>query len=228
MVPRPRALTRPHARKSLCRVVRPSRPPANPTAISTHPVTAAATGLCHRTLRQEPRPQVCGGLGKMLALCELRGVRESPRTRSTRPPTSPWMACRKRRRAFAAAPGSNTRSGGPPPLFFSWRAAPALLPSTFGASRGVRSVYYKKKKFLFFLSTEVQPIDAAESRFSQLLYHWGLTVVQKLTESRFGISKFGIPIEIRKRINKRESHVCGEDRLYMLSELERTLRECRP
>ena len=31
--------------------------------------------------------------------------------------------------------------------------------------------------------------NAAESRFSQLLYH-GQTV-QKLTESRFGISKFG-------------------------------------
>jgi hypothetical protein len=36
----------------------------------------------------------------------------------------------------------------------------------------------------------------AESRFSQLLYHGQALVVQKLTESRFGIPKFGIPIEI--------------------------------
>jgi hypothetical protein len=41
------------------------------------------------------------------------------------------------------------------------------------------------------------------------------SLVQWLTESRFGISKFGIPIEIRRKINnqQRESHVCG-DRLY--------------
>ena len=38
----------------------------------------------------------------------------------------------------------------------------------------------------------------AESRFSQLLYHGQTLVVQKLTESRFGIPKFGIPIEIRR------------------------------
>ena len=37
----------------------------------------------------------------------------------------------------------------------------------------------------------------AESRFSQLLYHGQTLVVQKLTESKFGIPKFGIPIEIR-------------------------------
>jgi len=37
----------------------------------------------------------------------------------------------------------------------------------------------------------------AESRFSQLLYHGQTLVVQKLTESRFGNPKFGIPIEIR-------------------------------
>jgi hypothetical protein len=36
----------------------------------------------------------------------------------------------------------------------------------------------------------------AESRFSQLLYQGQTLVVQKLTESKFGISKFGIPIEI--------------------------------
>ena len=34
----------------------------------------------------------------------------------------------------------------------------------------------------------------AESRFSQLLYHGQTLVVQKLTESKFGIPKFGIPI----------------------------------
>ena len=44
------------------------------------------------------------------------------------------------------------------------------------------------------------------------------SLVQWLTESRFGISKFGIPIEIRsdlknKQSTERESHVCG-DRLY--------------
>ncbi len=37
----------------------------------------------------------------------------------------------------------------------------------------------------------------AETRFSQLLYKKGKLAVQKLTESRFGIPKFGIPIEIR-------------------------------
>ena len=37
----------------------------------------------------------------------------------------------------------------------------------------------------------------AESQFSQLLYQQGKRAVQKLTESRFGIPKFGIPIEIR-------------------------------
>ena len=36
----------------------------------------------------------------------------------------------------------------------------------------------------------------AESRFSQLLYHGQTLVLQKLTESKFGIPKFGIPIEI--------------------------------
>ena len=35
-----------------------------------------------------------------------------------------------------------------------------------------------------------------ESRFSQLLYNGQTLVVQKLTESKFGIPKFGIPIEI--------------------------------
>jgi hypothetical protein len=36
----------------------------------------------------------------------------------------------------------------------------------------------------------------AESRFSQLMYQGQTLVVHKLTESRFGIPKFGIPIEI--------------------------------
>ncbi len=40
-------------------------------------------------------------------------------------------------------------------------------------------------------------VTPKEFRFSQLLYHEGLTVVQKLTESKSGIPKFGIPIEIR-------------------------------
>ena len=35
-----------------------------------------------------------------------------------------------------------------------------------------------------------------ESRFRQLLYNGQTLVVQKLTESKFGIPKFGIPIEI--------------------------------
>jgi len=43
---------------------------------------------------------------------------------------------------------------------------------------------------------EMPNLDS-ESRFSQLLYHGQTLVVQKLTESRFGIPKFGIPIEIR-------------------------------
>ncbi len=50
-----------------------------------------------------------------------------------------------------------------------------------------------------------------ESRFSQLLYHGQTLVIQRLTESKFGIPKVGIPIEIP------ESHVlnvCG-DRLYV-------------
>ena len=37
----------------------------------------------------------------------------------------------------------------------------------------------------------------AEFRFSQLLYQGQTLVVHKLTESKFGIPKFGIPIEIR-------------------------------
>jgi hypothetical protein len=36
----------------------------------------------------------------------------------------------------------------------------------------------------------------AEFRFSQLLYHGQTLVLHKLTESKFGIPKFGIPIEI--------------------------------
>jgi hypothetical protein len=36
-----------------------------------------------------------------------------------------------------------------------------------------------------------------ESRFSQPLYKLISLLVQWLTESKFGISKFGIPIEIR-------------------------------
>jgi len=39
-------------------------------------------------------------------------------------------------------------------------------------------------------------LQTCGSRFSQLLYHGQTLVVQKLTESKFGIPKFGIPIEI--------------------------------
>ncbi len=39
----------------------------------------------------------------------------------------------------------------------------------------------------------------AESRFSQPLYQYWFLLVQWLTESRFGKTKFGFPIEIRSR-----------------------------
>jgi hypothetical protein len=46
------------------------------------------------------------------------------------------------------------------------------------------------------LDSDAEFLDA-EFRFSQVMYQGQTLVVHKLTESRFGIRKFGIRIEIR-------------------------------
>ena len=62
----------------------------------------------------------------------------------------------------------------------------------------------------------------AESRFSQLLYHGQTLMVQKLTESRFGIPKFGIPIEIRMELGSVTLKINNQQRDGMSSVRYRT------